>query len=63
MRIAYFDCFNGISGDMAIAAFLDAGLGMDSLTKGLAKLKLKDYEIKKSKAFRAGLAEQNLTAS
>lgn len=56
MRIAYFDCFSGISGDMAIAAFLDAGLGMNSLTKGLARLKLKDYEIKKSKAFRAGLA-------
>ncbi len=56
MRIAYLDCFSGISGDMTIAAFLDAGLGMDILTKGLAKLKLKGYVIKKSKVRRKELA-------
>ena len=26
MRIAYFDCFSGISGDMVLGAMLDAGL-------------------------------------
>ena len=41
MRIAYFDCFSGISGDMTIAAFLDAGLNFGKLSKELARLKLK----------------------
>lgn len=56
MRIAYFDCFSGISGDMTIAAFLDAGLSFAALTKQIAKLKLKGYELKKSKAVRGVLA-------
>ncbi len=25
MRVAHFDCFSGISGDMTLAALLDAG--------------------------------------
>lgn len=56
MRIAYFDCFSGISGDMTIAAFLDAGLSLKTLSNQLAKLKLKGYELKASKVMRGGLA-------
>jgi len=56
MRIAYFDCFSGISGDMTIAAFLDAGLEMDRLSSELKKLRLKGYTLKKSKVTRAGLS-------
>ena len=26
MRIAHFDCFSGISGDMTLAALIDAGV-------------------------------------
>jgi hypothetical protein len=26
MKIAYFDCFSGISGDMCIGALVDAGV-------------------------------------
>ena len=55
MRIAYFDCFSGISGDMTIGAFLDAGLSMTSLTGGLAKLKLKGYRITKRAVRRGSL--------
>ncbi len=29
--IAYWDCFSGISGDMALGALLDAGLDPDAL--------------------------------
>ncbi len=43
MRIAYFDCFSGISGDMTIGAFLDAGLSFGKLSKELSKLKIPGY--------------------
>ena len=56
MRIAYFDCYSGISGDMTIGAFLDAGLDFAALTGELAKLKLNGYELKKSKIKRGELA-------
>ncbi len=56
MRIAYFDCFSGISGDMTIAAFLDAGLSLKKLASQLAKLKLNGYELKATKVMRGGLA-------
>ncbi len=56
MRIAYFDCFSGISGDMTIAAFLDAGLSMAKLSGDLAKLKLKGYRLKKSRVMRGAIA-------
>lgn len=56
MRLAYFDCFSGISGDMTIGAFLDAGLDMDILKKELAKLGIKGYTLKKSKVKRGAIA-------
>ncbi|MCF7907339.1 MAG: nickel pincer cofactor biosynthesis protein LarC [Candidatus Omnitrophica bacterium] len=46
MKIAYFDCFCGISGDMILGAFLDCGLDIEDLRKELNKLKLSDYQIK-----------------
>ncbi|MBN2453707.1 MAG: nickel pincer cofactor biosynthesis protein LarC [Candidatus Omnitrophica bacterium] len=52
MRIAYFDCFSGISGDMALGAILDAGLDMKTLSSGLKKLHIKGYTLKRSKARR-----------
>lgn len=56
MRIAYLDLFSGISGDMTIAAFLDAGLSFDRLSKELAKLKLKNFKIAKIKVKRGAIA-------
>jgi hypothetical protein len=56
MRIAYLDLFSGISGDMTIAAFLDAGLSFAKLSKQLKKLKLKNFSISKSKVKRNGIA-------
>lgn len=40
MRIAYFDCFSGISGDMILGAMVDAGLSIKALQAEVAKLKL-----------------------
>ena len=43
--IAYLDCFSGISGDMLLGAFLGAGLSLDMLKDGLARLPLTGYEL------------------
>lgn len=40
MKIIYFDCFAGISGDMTVAALLDLGVPLAVLEEGLAGLSL-----------------------
>jgi len=45
MRIAYFDCFSGISGDMTLGALLDLGFPESSLREGLAALPVGGYRI------------------
>jgi len=45
MKIAYLDCFSGISGDMFLGALLDAGLPLDRLEEGLSRLLLDGYRI------------------
>ena len=56
MRIAYFDCFSGISGDMTLGAFLNAGLSFEKLSAELAKLKIKGYRLKRSAVTRGGIS-------
>ena len=40
MKIAYFDCFSGISGDMTLGALVDVGVDPGVLKAELSKLKL-----------------------
>jgi uncharacterized protein (TIGR00299 family) protein len=40
MKVAYADCYSGISGDMFLAALLDAGLPLDTLREGIEGLAL-----------------------
>jgi len=56
MKIAYFDCFAGASGDMIIGALLDAGLKLDLLKSELAKLNLSGYAVSAKKTLKGGLA-------
>ncbi|MBI5073793.1 MAG: nickel pincer cofactor biosynthesis protein LarC [Nitrospirae bacterium] len=56
MKIVYFDCFSGISGDMCLGAFVDAGVPLKEIEKGLKKLKLKGYTLREQKVLRAGIA-------
>ena len=39
-NVLYLDCFSGISGDMILGAFIDAGLDFTHLLKKIKKLKL-----------------------
>jgi pyridinium-3,5-bisthiocarboxylic acid mononucleotide nickel chelatase len=56
MNLAYLDCFSGISGDMFLAALLDAGVELDRLQKELKKIDLGPYEFTQNRVMRKGLA-------
>jgi hypothetical protein len=53
MTTALLDIFTGISGDMTIAALLDAGASFDYLKSECSKLNLSGYELKISKLKRS----------
>ncbi len=55
MRIAYFDCSSGISGDMLLGAFIDTGLSASYLEKELKKLKINRWELKVKNVERKNL--------
>ena len=60
MRVAHFDCFSGISGDMVLGAVLDAGVAPDPIRAALASLGLPlTLEIEKVK--RCGFAATKAT--
>ena len=63
MRIGYFDCFAGASGDMILGALVDAGLSPDALTTELAKLPLAGYRISAQPAQRGAIAGTQVTVS
>lgn len=56
MKILYFDCFAGISGDMTLAALLDLGLPPEKLRSELGKLNLANYDLNIFKSTRKGIA-------
>ncbi len=45
MRIAYFDMFSGISGDMLLGAIIHAGIPIEHIRNELAKLPLSGYHL------------------
>lgn len=56
MKIAYLDCFSGVSGDMLLGAFVDLGLPLEQLTGGLASLGLdREFSLQTSKTEKCGI--------
>src|SRR5215471_9588417 len=55
-RVLYFDCFSGISGDMVLGAFLDAGLPFEDLKRALGSLAMPGYDITAERVLRAGVS-------
>jgi hypothetical protein len=55
MKIAYFDCFSGISGNMVLGALLDAGLEVERLKRELDHLSLPGYTLTAETVRRSGL--------
>lgn len=55
MRIAYLDCFSGISGDMFLGALVDAGVSAEVLEKTVAALGI-GAKIEVSAVMRSGIS-------
>jgi uncharacterized protein (TIGR00299 family) protein len=54
MKIAYFDCLSGISGDMALGALVDAGIELETLQTGIESLGLKNCRLRAEEVKRRG---------
>jgi len=54
MRLAYFDCPSGASGDMILGALVDAGAPFDVLTRELAGLGVDGYRLERREVIKAG---------
>lgn len=63
MKIAYFDCFSGISGDMITGALLDAGLDFGELEAEIRKLRLEGTEIRASRVVKQNIASTQFSVS
>ena len=55
MKIAYFDCFAGISGDMILGALVDVGLGLEVLREELGKLNLHGFRLEANQVTKGSL--------
>jgi len=55
MKAIYFDCFSGISGDMALGALLDLGIDKELFMGELDRLNLAGYDILISKVCKYGI--------
>lgn len=57
MKILYYDCFCGISGDMNLGALIDLGVEPDYLKTELAKLDLpEEYQLEINKETKNGIS-------
>jgi uncharacterized protein (TIGR00299 family) protein len=61
MRILYYDCFAGISGDMNLGAMIDLGVDPDYLIAGLQKLNIEGFHLEIQKDIRRGISGTKAT--
>ena len=56
MKVLYFDCFSGISGDMTLGALLDLGVSQEHLQESLKGLNIEDeYHLEIRKELKNGI--------
>lgn len=56
MKVLYFDCFSGISGDMTLGALLDLGIDKAAFLAELEKLKVDGYSIEINNKIKNGIS-------
>jgi pyridinium-3,5-bisthiocarboxylic acid mononucleotide nickel chelatase len=61
MRILYYDCFAGISGDMNLGAMIDLGVDADYLIAELQKLNIDGFHLEIQKDIRRGISGTKAT--
>lgn len=61
MRILYYDCFAGISGDMNLGALIDLGVDADYLRNELEKLNIRGFKLDVSPDMRRGISGTKAT--
>lgn len=60
MKILYFDCFSGASGDMILGALVAAGASLSAIKAELAKLPLSGYDLQTAQVAKNGIAATSL---
>ncbi|HUI02480.1 MAG TPA: nickel pincer cofactor biosynthesis protein LarC [Acidimicrobiales bacterium] len=55
-RVAWFHCFAGIAGDMALGSLIDAGADLDEVLALLRRLPLRGWGLRAEPTLRAGIA-------
>jgi len=61
MRILYYDCFAGISGDMNLGALIDLGVDPDFLIAELQRLNIEGFHLEIQKDIRRGISGTKAT--
>ncbi len=56
MKVLFFDCFSGISGDMVLGAFIDLGIDPAYLQAELEKLNLSGFRIEAEATMKKGIS-------
>ena len=56
MKVLYFDCFSGVSGDMIVGALIDAGVPLEEIRHALGSLSLDRDLVWTKRVVRAGIS-------
>lgn len=60
MKVLYFECFSGISGDMTLGALMDLGVDEQLFRRELAKLNLEEYRLVIGKSIKNGITGKDV---
>jgi len=60
MKVLYYDCFAGISGDMHLAAMIDLGVPVDYLKEELQKIAIQGYRLEVKQVVTHGIASTQI---
>lgn len=63
MRVAYFDCFSGVSGDMTLGALLACGVEEAYLRSELEKLRLPGWKLEIAPTSQNGIGATDVTVT
>jgi len=56
VKVLYFDCFSGASGDMVVGALIDAGVPIEEIRRSLGSLSIDQDAVSVERVTRAGIS-------